>query len=231
MIVEQFIYIGFIAILLVMVLIPKMQKSWHVKKSHIRATIDEGNTVEHVWCVNADKFLIPINKKDKRLWMINKFEDIKIDQKTKLKECFVLTTKPMTIGLSDSIILEDLEEEGFLSLKEVKRAFLKVENDEEGNKIFKGWKENIEVAGKTISLPQIENIIKGYTPKGLASYIKSEATAISLMTQPKDAAKTFLMVFLGVLLAIIIGYVIIKSNVAVSPQTIVETAKNATMRA
>jgi len=229
--IEQFIYIGIIAVLGVLVIIPKLQKSFHRKQGHVRATIDSGNTIEHIWCVQVESFLVPTNKKDKRIWMINKNSDIKIDPKSSIRECFVLSSKPITIKLSDSKLYNTLEKAGFKNLKEVKREFLKIEKDEDGNDYVSGVKEEITIEGNTISLPQIENIIQGYTPKALQSYIKSEATAISLMTQPKDAAKTFLMVFLGVLLAIVIGYVIIKSNVGVSPETIVQTAKNVSMRA
>jgi hypothetical protein len=212
---------GFIAAL------PMLKITAHRKKGHVLAMVDTGSTVEHIWCSKVDNFLVSLKKKDKRVWIINKKEDLKINPQTKCTECFVLEQKAITHNLNDTKTISALEKAGYRSVKEVIREFFKI--NEDTNKI-ESISQTITVEGETISLPQVENLIKGYTPHSLWAYIKSEATNIALMTQPKDAAKTFLMIFLGVLLAIIIGYVIIKSNVVVSPGSVVEAVKNTTLR-
>ena len=216
------------AILLVLVVYPRIALLSHIKKGHVRCIIDNGNNIEYVWCNKIESFLFSIAKNDKRVWIINKKTDIKTNPKTKTSECFVLENKPMTIDVKDAHILELIENAGYTNIVDVQKEFIQISEDEEK---ITGVRTQIMVEGETITLPQIENLIRGYTPKALWSYIKTESTNIALMTQPKDAAKTFLMMFLGVLLAIIIGYVIIKSNVVINPQTIVDTAKNITIKA
>lgn len=219
---------GIVAVAGVIAVLPTLKTTAHRKKGHVLAMIDAGSTVEHIWCSRVDNFLVSLKKNDKRVWIINKKEDLKTNPQTKCTECFVLEQKAITHNLTDTKIITALEKAGYRSINEVMRDFLHINPDTQK---VENISSTITVEGETISIPQVENLIKGYTPHSLWAYIKSEATNIALMTQPKDAAKTFLMIFLGVLLAMIIGYVIIKSNVSISPQAIVETAKNITLKA
>jgi hypothetical protein len=225
--IQELVLYGIVAVAGFIAFLPSLKITAHRKKGHILAIIDTGSTVEHIWCSRVDNFLVSLKKNDKRVWIVNKKEDLKINPLTKCTECFVLEQKAITHNLTDTKIITALEKAGYRSIKEVMREFFNINPETKQVESV----TQITVNGETISIPQVENLIKGYTPHSLWAYIKSEATNIALMTQPKDAAKTFLMIFLGVLLAMIIGYVIIKSNVSISPASVVEVVKNTTIRA
>ena len=196
-------------------------------KKNIIGIVDNGTNVEIVRLKRKGFFLVEDKKKDKRIWLILSKEHIKDSKQLKCYFTYLSGDKAITLDKELMAIIKKAWGDGIRNQEELMSEFVeKWGKDDEGNIIPVKFKENLVFNGVTVAPEHISEVVKSFDPKLLFSFVENEVTSRILLRTYGLDAKTFISVFVGVLLAIVVAYFIIKSN-TIDVSMITNAVKNA----
>ena len=193
---------------------------------NLLGVVDDGHNIELVRLKKKGIFLEEVSKKkNKRMWALTSPSHVKHSKQLKLDLVYLSSRRAITTSDELINIIKQGWKDGVNHHKDLLAEFVEEwEQDEEGRLYPKKFKEGIIVDGVSIAHEHIEEVVKFFEPYNLYSHIENETTARFLSRTYGFDAKTFISTFLGVLLAIVIAYVIIKS-VGVNPDAIANAVK------
>lgn len=187
--------------------------------------VDKGSSYEFVALKRKGLVLEEITQKNKRLWLITNKYHLKYSPQFRTFLVLLSGEKSVTI---DSGLIELIKagwKDGIRHQKDLMLEFVDRWETDENGKEYPVFKEELQFYGVSISSEHLSEVLKTFSPELLYSYIENEVSARVRTRVYGLEAKTFITVFIAVLLAVVIAWLIIKSN-AINPQMIGNAVKS-----
>ena len=196
-------------------------------KGRMLGIIDTGSSYELVPLKRKGFILEEQNKKSKRLWLLLHKSHIKFSPQLKTFVVNLSGERAVTVSPELLELIKKAWKDGIRHQKELMTEFVEEwGEDDKGNVYPVKFKKEIQFIGTSISAEQVSEVIKTFDPQLLYSYIENEVSARIRLRTYGFEVKTFITVFVAVLLALVIAWLVVKSN-AIDPNAIANAVKGA----
>jgi len=198
------------------------------KKNGILAIIDHGNFIEETVVEKRGWFVY--DKRGRRVWIITSPSHIKFDPKLKVRRVYLNSTRALSLNPELCLLVQKAWEDridagtGENFMEEFIDHWEEIETEKGEVVRVPVFKEEIQVSGISVSQDHVRELIKGYSPQGLFERIQSEATAMFKAMSFGFEPKTFITVFLAIVIGIAVGYYLIKSGSTPNIAGMIESA-------